>query len=190
MTSRTLDRIAPRLRPLAALFLGVLGVAGTLALSAAASPARAELLNIAAVGFVRHCPCDPFDTSPESNVNNGTLELVVQNPLFFANVDFPKNGDKVCSFALVYRDVNGNDAIKAQLFRKNFAVGGNAFAAPVLMATAASASGTNANIRITKTTTINQPIVAKDKAFYYVQVTGPTINLAFLGVQLDVKPTC
>ena len=45
-------------------------------------------------------------------------------------------------------------------------------------------------VRVKKTTSINQPTVAQSNAFYYVQVDGPTINLAFLGVQIDVKAGC
>ena len=45
-------------------------------------------------------------------------------------------------------------------------------------------------VRIAKTTAINQPTIAQANAFYYVLVDGPTINLAFLGVQIDVKKTC
>lgn len=169
--------------------LGAIGLAFGASLLGFAAPAKAEIVSLAATGFVRHCPC-VVDGTPESNENNGVLEMTGQFSRFYAGVDFPRNGDRVCSMSLVYRDVNGNDAIRARLYKKTFANGGAPFGAPVLMATATSASGTPNTVRIAKTTSINQPAVAQANAFYYVLVDAPTINLAFLGVQLDVRPAC
>lgn len=170
------------------------GVAAALALGAAplalvARPAAAEILQIAASGFVQHCPC-AVDATDESVETNGVLEIVKQNSRFFASVPFPKDGEKVCTFSLVYRDVNANDAIRARLLKKPFAVGGPAFAAPVVMATASSAPGVPDTVRKATTRAIAAATVAKAGAFYYVLVDAPTINLAFLGVQIDVRPTC
>jgi hypothetical protein len=159
------------------------------ALAGFATAARAELLGISATGFVLHCPC-AVDPSDESLERNGVLQITRQNSRFYSAVVFPKNGDKVCSFSLVYRDVNGNDAIRARLFKKTFAVGGPAFGSPVVMATASSAPGVSDTVRQTRTTSINQPAINKANAFYYVLVDAPTINLAFLGVQIDVRATC
>lgn len=154
-----------------------------------ASPARAEIMSYSATGFVRHCPCVE-DGTQESSTHDGVLEMTGQFSTFYMAVDFPKDGQKVCSVSLVYRDVNGNDAIRARLYKKSFSSGGPAFTAPVLMATATSAAGTPDTVRIAKTSAINQPSIAQGGAFYYLLVDAPTINLAFLGVQIDVKGTC
>lgn len=154
-----------------------------------AAPAKAEIMSYSATGFVRHCPCVE-DGTQESSTTNGTLEFTGQNQSFYAAVDFPKDGQKVCSVSLVYHDINANDAIRARLFKKTFSNGSSPTSAPVLIATATSASGTPNTVRIAKTTSINQPSIAQASAFYYLQVDGPTINLGFLGVQIDVKSTC
>lgn len=154
-----------------------------------AAPAAAEIMSYSATGFVRHCPCVE-DGTQESNTHAGVLEMTGQFSTFYLAVDFPKDGQKVCSVSLVYRDVNANDAIRARLYKKTFSSGGPAFTAPVLMATATSAAGTQDTVRIAKTSVINQPAIAQGSAFYYLLVDAPTINLAFLGVQIDVKGTC
>ena len=155
-----------------------------------AAPAKAEIpMSYSATGFVLHCPCTD-DGTQESNTTNGLLRLTGQNEKFYAAVDFPKDGQKVCSVSLVYHDINGNDAIRARLFKKTFSNGSSPTSTPVLIATATSASGTPNTVRIAKTTSINQPSIAQANAFYYLQVDGPTINLGFLGVQIDVKSTC
>lgn len=167
----------------AGLLPGLIGLLGL------APAARAEIVSLSATGFTRHCPCVE-DGTQESDTQNGVLQMTGQFSNFYAAVDFPADGRRVCSLSLVYRDVNGNDAIRARLFKKTFSSGGQAFTAPVLMATATSAAGTQPTVRIAKTTAITQPVIAQANAFYYVQVDAPTINLAFLGVQIDVKPTC
>ena len=77
----------------------------------------AEVLGISATGFVLHCPC-AVDPSDESLETNGVLQITRQNSRFYSAVLFPKSGDKVCSFSLVYRDVNGKDAIRAVSSRR------------------------------------------------------------------------
>ncbi len=178
-----------RLRSHDGLLAGAMALAFGLGLAGWATPARAEIVSLSATGFVRHCPCVE-DGTQESNTHDGVVEMTGQFSTFYAAVDFPKDGQKVCSVSLVYRDVNGNDAIRARLYKKSFTNGGPAFAAPTLMATATSAAGTPDTVRIAKTSVINQPSIAQANAFYYVLVDAPTINLAFLGVQIDVKGTC
>ena len=156
---------------------------------AQAKPAQAEIVQLAGPGFVQHCPCAVDATDP-TEVNNGTTDIIKQNSRLFASVPFPKDGEKVCSVSLIYRDVNGNDSIRARLFKKAFTVGGNAYAAPIPMATVTSAPGVVNTVRKATTTTISQNVIAKGSAFYYVLVDAPTINLAFLGVQIDVRPSC
>ena len=175
------------------MFRAILSAAFGLALGAGsfgfAAPAKAEIMSYSATGFVRHCPCVE-DGTQESDTQAGVVQMTGQNSTFYAAVDFPKDGQKVCSVSLVYRDVNANDPIKARLYKKTFTNGGPAFAAPVLMATATSAAGTPDTVRIAKTSVINQPSIAQGSAFYFLLVDAPTINLAFLGVQIDVKGTC
>lgn len=154
-----------------------------------ATPAKAEIIQLAAPGFVQHCPCSVDATDP-TEVNTGTVDIIKQNSRLFASVPFPKDGDKVCSVSLIYRDVNGADSIRARLFKKAFTIGGNAYAAPVAMATVTSAPGVVDTVRKATTTAITQNVIAKGSAFYYVLVDAPTINLAFLGVQIDVRSTC
>ena len=182
LATRTVRLLRAHRLGLSVLALGAagLGFAGT---------AQAAIMSISAMGFSMHCPCT-VDSADDSTDNNGTLEIQDQFVRLYAAVPFPTDGQRVCSMSLVYRDVNANDAIRARLFRKTFASGGNAFAAPTLIATATSASGTTATVRIAKTTSISQPVISQSNAFYYIMVDAPTINLAFLGVQLDVRPTC
>lgn len=168
---------------------GAVGLAFGAMLMGTATPARAEIISLSATGFVRHCPC-VVDGSQESNTHAGVVEVTGQASTFYSAVDFPKDGQRVCGLSLVYRDVNGNDAIRARLFKKTFNNGGPAFGAPVLMVTAESTPGISDTVRITTTNGINQPVITQSKAFYYVLVDAPTINLAFLGVQVDVRPTC
>src|SRR5689334_7772966 len=129
-TSAALPARATRLVPgLAA------GLALGLGLCGLASPAQAEIVSISATGFVRHCPCVE-DGTQESSTHDGVLEMTGQFSNFYAAIDFPKDGQKVCSLSLVYRDVYANDAIRARLYKKTFSSGSQAFNAPVLMATA------------------------------------------------------
>jgi hypothetical protein len=166
----------------------VLAAIGAAALSLSV-PVAAEIYQISGVGFTQHCPCvgDPYDDSQE---NNGVLLPDNVNMRLFAPIDFP-NGQRVCRFSLVYNDINANDPITARLKRKAFTVGGNAFAAPQTIATTVSANTTNMNaIQRSTTTAITNPVISDTSAFYYVELTLPTINLRVLGVQIDVRPTC
>ena len=172
-----------------AILPAIFGLALGAGLLGFAAPAQAEIMSYSATGFVRHCPCVE-DGTQESDTQAGVVQMTGQNSTFYAAVDFPKDGQKVCSVSLVYNDINANDAIRARLFKRTFSNGSSPDAAPVLIATATSASGTPDTVRIAKTTSINQPTIAQANAFYYLQVDGPTINLGFLGVQIDVKSTC
>lgn len=169
--------------------LAAVALASMVGLLGVMPAAHAELVSVSASGFTRHCP-RVEDGTQESDTQAGVLQMTGQFSNFYAAVDFPVDGQKVCSLNLVYRNVNANDAIRARLFKKTFTSGGQAFAAPVLMATATSAAGMQPTVQIARTTAINQPTIAQAGAFYYVQVDAPTINLAFLGVQIDIKPTC
>jgi len=172
--------------------LAVAGAAFGVGLLGGAPAGPAEIIGLSATGFTRHCGLGGcvHDGTDESSTHDGVVEMTGQSNAFYADVDFPRDGDKICSLSLVYRDVNGNDAITARLFRKSFSSGGNPFSAPTLIATAASASGTLTTTRITKKTLTTPPTVAQSSGFYYVEVDAPTINLAFLGVQIDVRSSC
>jgi hypothetical protein len=153
----------------------------------AAPHAKAETIALSAMGFVTHCPC-PAGGSFAEEEQNGTLKTIQANSRFFAPVSFP-TGVKVCSLSLVYRDVNANDPIRGRLLRKTYASGSNPFSAPVVMATATSASGVAQTVRIARTTSINQPTINNANSFYYVLVESATFNLDFLGVKIETKPT-
>jgi hypothetical protein len=157
---------------------------GTLALTPAA---KAEIISISATDFVVRCPC--VGNAQDATQDNG-LVLPVDQTRFFASVPFPTNNQKVCSFSLVYQDINNNNAMTARLLRKVFVVGSNPTAAPVVMATVNTAIGVLSSVRKVTTTTIATPTIVKGNAFYYVEVFAPEINLNFLGVQIDHRATC
>ncbi len=112
-------------------------VAGTFAWTPAA---RADIISISGATFIQQCPCNGGDNLP--NVNKGVL-VPTDVSTFYAPVDFPVNGRKICSVSLVYQDINGNDNMTARLHRKAFAVGGNPFNNPTVIATVSSAAGSS-----------------------------------------------
>ena len=152
------------------------------------SPARAEIISISAVDFALLCP--PCGSSAQNYTFNNGLLIPADRSIFYATVPFPTNGQRVCSFSLVYQDINAGNPLTARLLKKTFAVGSNPTGAPVVMATAVSANGVVNTVRITKTTNITQPTIAKQSAFYIAQVDVQTINTNFLGVQIDYRATC
>ena len=72
--------------------------------------------------MVRHCPCES-DPADDALVQQGVLKPQTSNGRYFAAVVFPRDGETVCRFSMVYRDVNAADAITARLFRKNYGRG-------------------------------------------------------------------
>lgn len=149
--------------------------------------AKAEVISIAAAGFVQHCPCPAGGFG--GAVDRGVL-LPKDRAAYFAPVDFPANGRKICRFSLVYQDINNNDTMTARLLRKSFAVGGTVFNTPTVIATVNSAAGVADTVRKETATLIVPPPVNDTNAFYYVEIEVPTVNLNFLGVQIDHRPTC
>jgi hypothetical protein len=152
------------------------------------SPAKAEIISISAVDFALLCP--PCGTSAQNYTFNNGLLIPSDRSIFYAAVPFPTNGQKVCSFTHVYQDINAGNPLTARLLKKAFAVGSNATGAPIVMATAVSANGVVNTVRKTTTTTINQPTITKQSAFYIAQIDVQTINTNFLGVQVDSRATC
>jgi hypothetical protein len=150
--------------------------------------ARAELLVYSATDFVRRCPCP--SGADRTEVENGVLKVIDDTSRFFRSISFPVNLQQVCSFSLIYHDINANDTLTARLVRKPFTVDGNPFSRPVIMATVRSASGVPDTVRRATTTNIRSRTIGKGRAFYYVEIEAPTFNLNILGVQIDVRPTC
>jgi hypothetical protein len=155
----------------------------------AVSQAGADTLQISGAGLVRHCPCD-FDPADDALVEQGVLKPQTSNGLYFAPVVFPRDGETVCRFTMVYRDVNAADTITAQLLRKKFTNGGSAALAPVVMSTVRSAAGTANTVRVATDTTIAQSTINTNNSFYFIQVQVPTVNLEILGFQIEVGLTC
>src|SRR3954468_16472748 len=112
-----------------ALFAGAIGLAPA---------ARAEILSISGAGFIQQCPCAPSGNLPD--VTKGVLVPTDQSNLYAA-VDFPVRGQRICSFSMVYQDINNNDTMTARLFRKSFLVGSNPFNNPTVVAAASTAAG-------------------------------------------------
>ena len=155
----------------------------------AVSPARADTLQISGAGMVRHCPCES-DPADDALVQQGVLKPQTSNGRYFAAVVFPRDGETVCRFSMVYRDVNAADAITARLFRKRFTVGGSAATAPVVMAVVKTAAGTPDTVRMATDATINSAQINTDNSFYFIEADVPTVNLEILGFQIEVAPTC
>jgi hypothetical protein len=153
-----------------------------------AQSARAEIISISAVDFALLCP--PCGTNAHDYTFNNGLLIPTDRSIFYATVPFPTNNQKVCSFSLVYQDINAGNPLTARLLRKPFAVGSNPTGNPVVMATAVSASGVVNTVRKATTTTITQPTISKQNSFYIAAIDVQTINTNFLGVQIDYRPTC
>lgn len=164
-------------------------IAAVLGTVLAVSHVRADTLQISGAGLVRHCPCD-FDPADDALVEQGVLKPQASNSLYFAPVIFPRDGETVCRFTMVYRDVNAADTITAQLLRKRFTNGGSAALAPVVMSTVRSAAGTPNTVRVATDITIAQSTINTHNSFYFIQVQVPTVNLEILGFQIEVAPTC
>ena len=160
-------------------------ILGALALT----PAKAEILSISGATFFQQCSpaCAPSGGVP--TLDRGVLKATDVSK-FYASVEFPIGGQQICSFSIVYQDVNGNENMTARLFRKTFTLGGNVFNNPLAVATVNSANGVVQQVRKATTTAISPRGIAKGNSFYYVEIFFPTINLALIGVQIDYRPTC
>jgi len=149
--------------------------------------ARAEIVSIAAAGFVQQCPCVGGST-PE--IDRGVL-VANGAAKYFASVPFPTNGQRICSLSMVYHDTNANDALEARLLRKVVVPGSSAaFNTPTILAKVSSAPGVSQQARKVTSTDIDTPVITKQSAFYYVEITVPTVNLNLIGIQIDYRPTC
>lgn len=154
------------------------------------TPALAETLSISATGLVLRCPC-VGDNSDSAEESNGVFVGEKPNGRYFVPVVFPVTaGQKVCSFSMVYEDLNQADTMTARLFRKTFIAGGNPFAAPVAIATVKSASGVSSTVRVATTNVISIPAITAVRTFYYIEADVKTFNLNLLGFQIVYKPAC
>jgi hypothetical protein len=152
------------------------------------SSARADTLQIAGAGFIRHCPCDDLSGADHASVDNGILKPEVTNTHYYAPVVFPRDGETVCSFSLVYRDVNANDTMTVRLERK--LTNGSPSLAPKVMAQVKTGAGTLDKMRVSTTTNIVSPTIDTENEFYFVEALVPTFNLGIVGVRIVVKPVC
>ena len=153
---------------------------------ATATAARSELLVFSAVDFIKRCFAGCAD---DSTLDNGVLKPTTAS-FYYKSISFPKDGQKVCKFSLVYHDINNTDPLVARLMKKKFKVGEDAFSAPVVMATVSSGPGVVDAARRASTTNVASRTIQKKNAFYYVEVDSQTIHLNIIGVQIDVRSTC
>jgi hypothetical protein len=156
--------------------------------TAAAPAAQAAILSIPAVGMVQHCDPGCPDGANLPTLDRGVLKPEVFTRLY-APVDFPTNGQEICSLSIVYQDTNNNNPLTARLFRKPAAVGAPAFKDPVEIAEVNSAGGVVDTVR-KATAMIDPHTINENSNFYYVEVTLGTVNLNLIGVQIDYRPTC
>jgi hypothetical protein len=173
------------IRPALIAVLALVGLLLTLA-----PAANADILQIAGAGFERRCPCGADGAEDDAEEFRGVLMPKNVNMRYFAPVVFPVNGQSVCSFSLVYHDVNANDAMVATLKRKALNLGGTPFNLNTVMALVQSQPGTPDTMRRVTDNTILSPVINTASAFYFVQVDVPTVNLNIIGVQIDVRPSC
>lgn len=159
-------------------------------ISGLAAPALAETLSISATGLVLRCPCVGGDAD-SAEESKGVFVGQKPNGRYFVPVVFPvTSGQNICSFSMVYQDLNQADTMIARLFRKSYVVGGNPFNAPVQIAKVNSAAGVVNTVRVATTTAINSPTITPVRSFYYIEVDVPTFNLNLLGFQIEYKPSC
>jgi hypothetical protein len=147
--------------------------------------AQAEVISISSAAFNRFEPKGGVD---DPTMLNGTLQPAGFTYLY-APVQFPKSGDKVCRLSLVSADANGGEKISAKLLRRAITVGGDHLAAPLTMATAASA-GSAGTVQRSSTTAVSSRTINNSQNFYFVQVVAENFNTELLGVQIEVKGTC
>jgi len=152
------------------------------------SSARADTLQISGAGFVRHCPCDDISGADHASVDNGILKPEANNGHYYAAVVFPRDGESVCSFSLVYRDVNENDTMVVRLLRK--LTTGDPAAPPKVIASVKTGGGVHDKMRVATTTNIKTPLIDNANSFYFIQADVPTFNLGIVGVRIVVAQTC
>jgi hypothetical protein len=159
-----------------------------IALFTAPTVAQAEVISIPSVDFQLECP--PCGTNADEFTFDNGLLIPADRSIFYAPIYFPTSSQKVCSFTLIYQDINAGNPLTARMLKKPFPVGGNPTAAPTVMATVVSDDGVVNSIRKKTTKAITQPTIAKNSAFYMAQIDVQTINTNFLGVLVDYRASC
>lgn len=144
--------------------------------------AQGAVIGISATSFV---PRDA-ETTPGDEVQG--LLLNAQGR-YFAPVVFPESGDQVCSFSLIYRDLDAEGNVVARLKRKPVNLQVSAFTPPILMAQAAS-TGAEDPIRRSTDTTIADRVTKPAASFYFVELDIASSTIEVLGVQVVFKPNC
>ena len=164
----------------------VLFAAALTSLISTTMAAQAVILQISATGLVLRTTA--VTTDEPGNEQAGLLTDT--SGRYFGAVMFPTTDERVCSFAVIFRDNDANN-ITARLMKKPFTFGTNtAFDPPVTMAQVSSAGG-NQNTRRAMTTAIAQPLINTAQAFYYVELIVPEgANIEVFGFQINVRPTC
>jgi hypothetical protein len=153
------------------------------------APALAEELSISATGMVLRCPCTTVgDLAQESK---GVFLGDTPNGRYFIPVVFPVTvKQRICSFSMVYQDINQQDTITARLMRKTYTVGATPFNTPNTIATVKSASGVVSTVRKATTTAISNPAVTVGGSFYYIEADVVTTNLNIIGFHITYGPKC
>ena len=178
------------------LFRKISGLAAVLSLYGAiafGSSASAEILQIAGPAFNVHCPCS---TSGAAGIGQDTIGSVTDFGIlesaqgkYYAAVPFPRSGDRICRFSLIYQDNDGDHNVTAQLVRKKIALGSSAFTPATVIAQVRS-GGAEAFVRRRSTTNIAPRIVNTSEAFYFVELDFPEDLIEVVGVQIDVRTAC
>jgi hypothetical protein len=149
-----------------------------------ASNAAADIIQIPAITFAARSNSDVAGTEQAGTMTNAEGK-------YYAAVPFTTNGQRVCRFVLVHRDNDSDFGITARLMKKAIVVGGSPFDAPVEMAKAFTlGSFATAVVGKRTDTTIAQPVINTNAAFYYVELEFGGTTLEALGVQIDVRPSC
>lgn len=146
------------------------------------SPAAAYVVQISAASFVQHGGQAVSDAVSEG-------ALAGARGSYFAAVNFPKNGDEVCRFSLVYGDSVEDRNLTARLYRKVVELGESTFEPPIEMARASS-TGANPKQRRADDTSISSRTIAMGSSFYFVELEIPSTFLNPIGVQIEVEPNC
>jgi hypothetical protein len=148
--------------------------------------ATAEIIQISAITFVVR------ERDPALGLGVAQQGVLTDaKGIFYAAVNFPANGQRVCKFSLVYRDNDADSQTLARLLKKKIILGDVPFTPPVLMAGMNTGIATGAmGVKRKSLTAITEPIIDLNNAFYYVEIQNTSTLLEVLGVEIDVRQAC
>jgi hypothetical protein len=146
-------------------------------------------LQFSALGLIKRCPCGMGDEADKAIQNNGVLELDNVSMTYFMPVALP-DGQRVCSFSMVYHDINAGDSMVAVLKRKRIVVGSDPEGGLITMAQVQSAGGTPDTVRKVTDTAIVNRLINTANSFYFIELDAPSVNLNPIGFQIDVRQRC